>query len=116
MSSTTHTYDLKATKSLRVALGGHPKLASLPTGLSNKSHLKSQTDAADRAFLREGMSQDGSHHERIDGFHPLHNSFRLATQTKAERVTWVNALKQDMYDAVCDKLMYQGLHLVTDIS
>jgi len=103
MSSPTHIYDPKARKTLRATLGGYPKLASLPAGLSNKSRLKSQIDAADRAFLREGISQDGSHREQVDGFHPMRNSFRLATQTKAEQAAWVQALKQDMYDAVRDK-------------
>lgn len=46
------------------------------------------------------MSADRAHCEQIKGFHPLFHTFNKSTRSKAERGTWVDALKQDLWDVV----------------
>jgi hypothetical protein len=94
------SYDPFTTRSLRDALGGYPTLDSLPDGLSDWQRLVSQTDAADRAFLRAGMFCDGAHLVEAGGFHPLLYALKQSTQLKVDRSAWIKAVKQDMWDAV----------------
>jgi hypothetical protein len=111
MSSSILSYDTAATQSLRAAMGGYPSLLSLPDGMSDPRRIISQMDAADRAFLRAGMSCDGAHREQTLGFHPLLHTFRKSIKTKGARVAWVQALKQDVWDAVCNVQYLQILWL-----
>jgi len=93
-------YNSGAAQSLRAAMGGYPAFDSLPKGFSDSGHIKDQINAADRAFLRAGMASDGTHCEEVMGFHPLMHDLRKST--KSQQQAWVKAVKQDLWDAVCD--------------
>jgi hypothetical protein len=101
MSRSSTSYDFATIQSLRVAMGGYPSLESLPKGVSDSKWIASQIDASDRAFLRAGMSCDGTQCDHIKGFHPLMHALRRSTQAKSDRQAWVKAVKQDLWDAVC---------------
>jgi hypothetical protein len=99
MTSSRTAYDFAATQSLRVAMGGYP-LKSLPRGISDSKRLVDQIDASDRAFLRAGMSCDGTQCEEIQGFHPLMHALREITKVKSDQQAWVKKAKKDLWDAV----------------
>jgi hypothetical protein len=100
MTSSRTAYNFAATQSLRVAMGGYPSLKSLPRGISDSKRLVDQIDASDRAFLRAGMSCDGTQCEEIQGFHPLMHALRESTKVKSDQQAWVKKAKKDLWDAV----------------
>jgi hypothetical protein len=100
MAPSSPAYTVIAAQSLRAAMGGYPALHSLPKGFSDSKRIESQIDASDRAFLRSGMSCDGTHCEQVNGFHPLMHALRDSIKVKSERQAWVKAVKQDLWDAV----------------
>ena len=101
MTSSSTAYDFAATRSLCVAMGGYPSLKSLPRGVSDSKRLVDQIDASDRAFLRVGMSCDGTQCEEIQGFHPLMHALRESTKVKSDQQAWVKKVKKDLWDTVC---------------
>jgi len=100
MSLSSLAYDPAATHSLRAAMGGYPSVDSLPMGVSDSKCVIGQIEASDRAFLRAGMSYNGTHCEQVMGFHPLMHALRKST-IKSDRQAWIKAVKQDLWDAVC---------------
>jgi hypothetical protein len=82
-------------------MGGYPSVDSLPRGVSDSKRIISQIDASDRAFLRAGMSYDGTHCDEVVGFHPLMHALRKSTKVKSDQQAWIKAVKQDLWDAVC---------------
>ena len=81
-------------------MGGYPSLDSLLKGVLDMERIVGQTDASDRAFLRVGMSCDGSQCKQVKGFHPLMHALRQSMKVKSDREAWVKMVKQDLWDAV----------------
>lgn len=104
MKTDAASYSPSACKALREAQGGYPALESLPEDATSKTQLDGQINAADRAFLRHGMSSDNKHHVEVGQDHPLLQSFKRdhpGESGEELRKEFVALLKQDMYDTVC---------------
>lgn len=104
MKTDTSSYSPSACKALREAQGGYPALKSLPEDVTSETQLAHQIDAADRAFLRHGMSSDNKHHVEDGQDHPLLQSFKRnhpGASGEQLRKEFLTLLKQDMYDTVC---------------
>jgi hypothetical protein len=77
---------------------------ALPNNVDDAAMLhriSDQIDAADRAFLRAGMHRDGSHRNQVQGFHPMFHALRENTHSRTDRKNWIQAIRADMWDAVC---------------
>lgn len=97
------TYSPTDCKALRVAQGGYPSLTSLPEGLATQSSLAARIDAADRAFIRSGMSCDDVHHVEDGKDHPLLQAFKRdnpGAQGERLRREFLLLLRKDLYDVV----------------
>lgn len=118
MTCSTPVYSPAKCNNLRTAQGGYPDLTALPAGLTSKSRLVPQVDAADRAFLRHGMHSDGAHLGEDGDDHPLLLAFKkenpgvLGEQIRKDFLT---LLRRDLYDVVRVLLPVLEL-LVTDLN
>lgn len=103
MKTDLASYSPSACKALRDSQGGYPALASLPEGATSETRLADQVYAADRAFLRHGMSSDNQHHVEDGQDHPLLHSFKRdhpGASGEQLRREFIAILEKDMYDAV----------------
>ena len=79
---------------------------SIQDDAASTSHLSVQIDAADRAYLRAGIHKDGNHCSQTKGFHPMLHALRDNTKSRGDRKAWIQAIKDDMWDAVCSRTLF----------
>ena len=95
-------YHPKAIEALRQA---RPSSSDVDDAASTP-HLVDQIDAADRAFLRARIHLDGSHRSQTKGFHPMFHALRDNIQSRGNRKAWIQAIRDDMWDAVCSLTLF----------
>ena len=81
----------------------HKTCSSSKTNLDVASdpRIQEQKHAADRAYLWAGIHKDGGHRHKMQGFHPMFHALRDSTKTHSDRKGWIQATRNDMWDAVC---------------